>query len=130
MAEKRIQVQFTNDFKGELIGPRGKVNVGIEEGTLEPYDMLLGGLASCMYATFLGISEKKRIKFESANIEVTGEKREEVPTTLKWVNVKMVIKNAEKEKGLVKAMELAADYCSIYQTISKVAEMSWDVEFE
>lgn len=130
MAEKSVQVQFTNEFKGELIAPNDTANIGTEKGSLAPYDMLFGGLASCMYATFLSIAEKKRIRFDSANIEVTGEKREEVPTTLKWVNVKIRIKNAEKEKGLIKAMEIAADYCSIYQTISKVADMSWDVEFE
>ncbi|QUI24388.1 OsmC family protein [Vallitalea pronyensis] len=130
MAEKSIHVQFKDGFKGELIAPNDKVNIGVEKGTLAPYDMLFGGLASCMYATFLEIAEKKRIHFDSADIEVTGEKRTEIPTTLKWVNVKVTIKNAEKEKGLIKAMEIAANYCSIYQTISKVAEMSWDIEFE
>ncbi|WP_105615728.1 OsmC family protein [Vallitalea okinawensis] len=130
MSEKKVQVNFTNEFKGELVAPNGNAKIGSAEGTIAPYDMLFGGLASCLYATFLEIAQKKRIGFDAAHFEVSGEKREEVPTTLKWVNVKVTIKNAEKEKGLVKSMELASQYCSIYQTISKVAEMSWDIKFE
>lgn len=130
MSERKVNVHFGNEFKGELVAPNGKAPIGAEEGTIAPYDMLFGGLASCLYATFLEIAQKKRIHFDHADFEVTGEKREEVPTTLKWVNVKVTIENAEKEKGLIKSMELATQYCSIYQTISKVADMTWDIEFK
>lgn len=129
MAIQSVNLNFTNTFKGELIGPKGRVDVGSEKGTLAPYDMLYGALASCLYATFLGIAEKKRIGFESVEFEVSGEKREEVPTILKWVKVRMIIKNAEKEKGLVQAAELGARYCSIYHTLAQIADMELEVEF-
>jgi len=61
---------------------------------------------------------------------VTGEKRTETPTTLTWVDTKIIIKGAEKEKGLEKSYEMATKYCSIYQTIAQVAKMTWSVEFE
>ena len=124
-----VQVKFNDEFKGELIGPRGTTQIGAEEGTVAPYDMLYGALASCLHATFMSIAKKKRIAYESVNYDVTGEKREEVPTILKWVNVKMTIKNADKEVGLKKAAELAAEYCSIYHTLSQIAEMTLEVEF-
>ncbi len=98
MAIQSVNLNFTNTFKGELIGPKGRVDVGSEKGTLAPYDMLYGALASCLYATFLGIAEKKRIGFESVEFEVSGEKREEVPTILKWVKVRMIIKKCRKRK--------------------------------
>jgi len=129
MAVRKAIINFTNDFKGELITSKAKAPIGSEEGTLAPYDMLFGALASCLYATFLSVAEKKRITFESASIEVTGEKREEVPATLKWVNVKITVKDASKEKGLTQAADLATQYCSIYQTIGHVAEMSWEIDF-
>jgi putative redox protein len=130
MAVRKADVYFENTFKGVLDVPKGKVPIGVEEGTVEPYDLLFGALASCLYATFLDVAEKKKIGFESARIEVTGEKRTEVPTVLTWVDTKIIIKGAEKEAGLEKSYELATKYCSIYQTIAQVAKMSWSVEFE
>ncbi len=61
---------------------------------------------------------------------VEGEKREEVPTTLKTVHLKVTISGASEEKGLTKALDLAGKYCSIYQTISHVADMSHEIIFE
>ncbi|MBF4692881.1 OsmC family protein [Fusibacter ferrireducens] len=129
MDTKEIRLKFSNEFEGKLIAPHGTALVGGEEGMLAPYDMLLGALGSCLYATFLGIAKKKRIGFERIEMHVEGEKREEIPTTLKWVNVKFTIINAEKELGLTQAAKLATEYCSIYQTISQVAEMSYEVIF-
>lgn len=129
MSKQRVQVEFGQDFRGQLIGPRGQAEIGSGEGTVAPYDMLFGALASCLHATFMGIAQKKRVGFESVAYEVTGEKREEVPTILTWVNVKMIIKGGEKPSGLTKAAHLAAEYCSIYHTLSQVAEMTLDVEF-
>lgn len=130
MAVQKINVNFSDTFRGQLIGPRGTTEIGLEEGTVSPYDMLYGALASCLYATFLEIAKKKRINFESMNIEVAGEKREETPTILKWVRVKMRVKNADKEKGLIEAAELAAKYCSIYYTLAQIADVNLEIEFE
>ncbi len=130
MAVRKADIYFGNEFKGEMDVASGKLPLGVEKGTFEPYDLLFGALASCLYATFLDVAEKKKIGFESAHIEVTGEKRKEVPTVLTWVDTKITVKGAEKEKGLEKAFELATKYCSIYQTIGQVAEMTWSIEFE
>jgi len=129
MAIQKNNIKFTNEFKGELITSRGNVKIGSDDGEVYPYDMLFGSLASCLYSTFLDVAKKKHINYDSVEMEVVGEKRTETPTTLKWVNVKIIIKNAEKEEGLVKSAELAAKYCSIYQTIALVAEMKLEVEF-
>lgn len=130
MAVRKADIFFTNEFSGELVVANGKVAIGVEKGTVAPYDLLFGALASCLYATFLDVAEKKKIGFESARIEVTGEKRTETPTILTWVDTKIIIKGAEKEKGLEKSYEMATKYCSIYQTIAQVAKMTWSVEFE
>jgi len=129
MAIQKIEIKFNEGFKGELIAKNGRAAIGAFEGALSPYDMLLGSLAACLYSTFLEVIEKKKINFNGANVIVTGEKRKEIPTTLEWVNVVIEIKNASNEKGVLKASELAVKYCSVYETISKVAKMSLDVKF-
>ena len=86
-------------------------------------------LASCLYATFLGILEKKRIEIEGTEIVVEGEKRTEVPTTLKTVHLTVTIRGTDKEDAVRKSFDLATKYCSVYQTISHVAEMSYELHF-
>ena len=129
MNRKEITMNFSNEFLGELIAEKGRTKVGLEENTLEPYDMLLGALGSCYYSTFLDVANKKRIDFDFAEIFIEGEKRDKPPATLKWVKLRLTIKNSSNDLGLKKAAALAAKYCSIYVTISKVADISWEINF-
>ena len=126
----QVKVNFNNEFEGELIAPRGKAEIGSTEGTLAPYDMLLGGLASCVHATFLSICYKKKVAYETITYDIEGIKRDEVPATLKDVYVKVTITGSEDEKKTTSSMNLAVKYCSIYQTLSKVAEMHLEVSYK
>lgn len=129
MAQKEVSLTFSYAFQGELTAPNGTVKIGSEEGTLEPYDLLLGALGSCLYSTFLDIAVKKRITYDRLEMRITGEKRTEIPSTLKWVNVDVTVVNPAKQHGLDQALKLATEYCSVYTTISKVAEMSYSLSF-
>ncbi|HPQ48044.1 MAG TPA: OsmC family protein [Clostridia bacterium] len=129
MSELKVEIKFKDGFKGEMSAKNAIVPVGVEEGELRPYDMFLGALAACLYSTFLDVIKKKKIEFEETNVIVTGEKREQIPATLKWAKVVIEIKGASEEKGVLRAAELAKKYCSVYETISKVAEMELEVRF-
>lgn len=129
MTLKKVELSFQQEFKGQLIADNHTIDVGEDKGSLAPYDMLLGALASCYYSTFLDVTVKKKIHFDKAEIIVTGEKREEIPTTLKWVNLDIRIYGAKTQKGIIKAGEMAAKYCSVYQTIAHVADMKWGISF-
>jgi putative redox protein len=129
MSVLRVDLKFKDGFKGQMAAKNTTVAVGLEAGELRPYDMMLGALASCLYSTFLDVTNKKRITFEESNVIVTGEKREQIPATLKWVKVVIEVKGASEEKGVLRAAELSKKYCSVYETISKVAEMELEVKF-
>lgn len=126
-------IEFKNSFEGVLKASNVDVKIGVNEGDAKPYELLFGALASCLYATFLDVVEKKKLKFEACTINVTGEKRTIVPTTLEWVKVEFTIKGASnlenKEKAFTKSADLATKYCSIYQTIAQVAEMEHTIQF-
>ena len=128
MAHK-ITATFTSDFQGELHATRAQAAIGRSEGELLPYDMLLGALASCYYATFVDIMKKKRVAYDRCEIQVSGVKRDEIPTTLETCDLSITIHGAADEKGFAQAADLAAKYCSIYQTIAQVAEMSYTLSF-
>ncbi len=124
-----VKLNFRNNFKGILNAKNGKLKIGLDDGEFAPYDLLLGSLGSCLYATFLEVAKKKRIDFESTEMKIFGEKREEIPTILKEVRIEFTIYNAQKEKGLIQAFELAAKYCSIFTTISSVSKIDYKVNF-
>lgn len=134
MAVLTIHERFSGGFEGELQAPRAKAAIGSGEGRLAPYDMLLGALASCYYSTFLDIIGKKRLSLAGAEIEVSGEKRQEIPATLKWVTLRLSLRGAERsplaDAGFREAAELAGKYCSIYQTLAQVADMKTELAFQ
>ncbi len=118
------RINFKPPFKGTGYLDNGfELPIGVSNKETKPYDLLLNALGACLYATFYEIIEKKKISFDDLNIEISGEKKEEVPTTLKNCNIIFKITNPSKEKGLDKSLDLACKYCSVYQTIAKVAIM-------
>lgn len=132
MSRQEVSVKFEDGFKGTLVSENGTVKLGRQEGGLMPYNLLLGGLASCLYATFLDIVEKKKISYDKAEIDIVGIKREEVPTTLEDTTVVLTITGADEasHKGLSKSLDLSAKYCSIYQTIAQVSKMHHEIKFQ
>ncbi len=94
-----------------------------------PYDYLLGALSGCLFKTFEDIAVKMRVSWEHVSFDVQGEKRDEVPTTLKQVSIIVHATGVDNQKKFTKAFEAATRYCSIYQTISLVSEMHWSVDF-
>ena len=125
-----IKMTFKEGFVGELSSPTSKIKIGKQENGIAPYNMIYGALGACFYATFLSISDKMRLTFSGAEIEITGTKRDQSPATLEQVYVKLVVHNPSHEEKLKKAAQLGAQHCSIYETISKVAQMNLEIIFE
>jgi putative redox protein len=130
MAADVVKIDFKNSYVGTMTTPRGQVLIGAQEGGLRPYNLLFGALGSCFYATFLSIVEKKRLSFDSATVEISGRHREDQIATLEYVQIKITIRGASDEKQFLRSVELGAKYCSIHETISKVATMEEVVVFE
>lgn len=129
---KHIQLNFNNQFSGELKGKNGSIRVGESENEFAPYELLTGALGSCLYSTFIDIIKKMRLEFISCELDIGWEKREEVPTTCKLIMISGKIKGVEMDQRerFQKAFKLATEYCSVYATLSHVAEMKWELDFE
>ncbi len=125
-----VTLKFGFEFEGAMEGKAGQVKLGMEEGMLRPYELLAGALGSCLFATFQEIVEKMRLSFRECDMEVRIEKRETVPTTAKNVYVKAIICGGDptKKDKYERAYLLATEHCSIYQTLSHVAEMKYELE--
>lgn len=131
MSETKVSLKFGRQFEGSLQAQHASANIGKGmEGSFRPYDFMLGALGSCYYATFVDIADKMRLEYTGAKIDIHGVKREEVPTTLKTVTMKLTIHGAREQKGFARAAELAGKYCSVHETISRVADITLDLAFE
>ena len=115
--------------KYTLENERAILGIGSKPGEFFPYDLLLGALSSCFYYTLIEILEKTKLEIPIVEVIVTGEKRNEVPTTLEWVNMEITVTGDVDESKFLRSVDLAAKYCSIHHTISKVAKMSHEVRF-
>ena len=129
MAQINVGLEFGREFEGELKTARAGAAIGMGDGQLRPYDMLLGALGACYYSTFVDIAKKMRLEYEGASIDISGVKRQEVPTTLATVDRVFTIRGVSDQKPFRRAADLAAKYCSVYETVSKVAEIRLDVRF-
>ena len=127
-----VDLKFSNKFQGELTTAKGKYDVGVEEGNLTPYDMLLGALGGCFYATFIDIVKKMQLEYESAEIHIEGKKRDDKIATLETVDFDFTLYGADESnlKKYQRAVELAAKYCSIHETISKVADIKLNLKLK
>ena len=129
MSQVNAKINFEKGFNGKLVLKQGEIGIGLADDQARPYDMLQGALASCLHSTFFDILTKKRIELDYVHYEVSGEKKETVPTTLEKVFIKVTCPKHDKEEQIRKSMDLATQYCSVYATISKVADISLVLEF-
>ncbi len=127
-----VKMVFDNQMHGILTGHHGSAQVGPADGALAPYDMVLGGLGGCLNHTFQSIIDKKNIKIHGVKYAIEGIKREDVPTMLKEVTVEVTINGVDETdaKNVEKAFEMATRYCSVYQTLSKVAKMQYTISYQ
>ncbi len=130
MAYDNIILNWDYDFKGEIISPSGKANLGLAEDGLQPYHLLFGALGSCFYATFLSVAKKMRLTFDKALVEVSGFKSDPEMKVLDNVKITLEIKGADDEDKLTKAAKLGTQYCSIHEMVSKAADIKLNIEFK
>lgn len=126
----KAKITFDNAFNGELTGDRHTTAIGGSGESFVPYELLYGALSSCIHATVLGIVRKMRLKYTTCTYEVAGDKRTEIPTFLTDVYLKVTMTGVEDEKKMTKAIELGTEYCSIYNTLAKIAKMHLTVEYK
>jgi len=124
----RIKTNYTTE-KYTLETDRAVLKIGSNSDEFFPYDLLLGALSSCFYYTLIEILEKRKMEIPTVEIVVTGEKRTQTPTTLEWVHLDITVTGEVDEKRFLRSADLAGKYCSIHETISKVANVTHEVKF-
>jgi putative redox protein len=129
----QIKLTFDDGLEGLLESANFETKVSYTGQGMAPYELLLGGFASCLHATFMGIMRKRKLEYSKVTYDIVANKREEVPTIINKLVANIVIygSNPDKQKAVLKSMDQAEKYCSISETIKRLdAEMIFNVEFK
>ena len=128
-----IKLTFGDSTEGLLESKNYKTKVSFTDEGMAPYELFLGGFASCLHATFMGIMRKRKLEYTKVEYFVISYKREEVPTIINKLVTEITIygANPEKHKQISKSMAQAEKYCSISETINRLgAEMTSDIKYK
>jgi uncharacterized OsmC-like protein len=128
-----IKLTFGDSTEGLLESKNYETKVSYSGQGMAPYELFLGGYASCLHATFMGIMRKRKLEYSKVEYQVVAHKREEVPTIINKLVTEITIygANPDKHKQISKSMAQAEKYCSISDTINRLgAEMIYHIEYK
>lgn len=127
----KINITFNSGFHGTSSSDRSPYEFEIGKEKAYPYELAMSGMVACFYSTFMDVAAKKRLKWDSCTINLDYEKDlEATPSFLKTAHLDIKVQITEgDEAAFDKSFELAAKYCSLYQTFSKVADVSFSTNY-
>lgn len=115
-----VLVRFHDGFQGSVTVNDQTIRYG--KGHVMPYDLTYSAIAGCLYSTFLRECEKEGLSVDHAELNVNGEKRTTVPTTVRKLDIHLLVSSKDPEDRLRDAFHEAMKHCSMVQTFLKVAE--------
>jgi putative redox protein len=91
-----------------------KNSISGKENHYSPTEMLLLSMGTCSSDDVVSILKKMRMNPESYNVTVYGERKDEHPRTLKFVNITYDLKGKVDPEKVKKAINLSlTKYCSV-----------------
>ena len=121
-----MKICFEDGFNG-LVNIGGQ-NIRIGAAGVKPYDFTFAAAASCFYSTVLTNAPKFGVEIEAAELEISGEKRTVIPTTLEHFAIHAKIVSDAPEEDLKTVVRVAEKACSMLETLRQVAKV--EVTFE
>ncbi|MBK8944811.1 MAG: OsmC family protein [Ignavibacteriae bacterium] len=104
----------------------GPENFGGSNGAIRPKELLLLGLAGCTASDVITILEKKRVKLDDFEIQISAESAETHPKVFTKIHLEFILvgKNI-KEADVERAIELSQKtYCSVTAMLEKSVEIT------
>ena len=104
----------------------GPAAFGGSDGAVRPKELLLIALGGCTGSDVITILEKKRLKIEDFEMNITAEMQEEHPQVFTKINIEYVFKGKNiPEKDVERAIELSqTKYCSVTAMLQKAIEIT------
>lgn len=104
----------------------GPDNFGGSDAAIRPKELLLLSLGGCTGSDVVSILQKKKVKLDNFEINLTAEMTEEHPKVYSKINVEYVFYgNDIKESDVERAIELSlTKYCGVTAMLQKAVDIS------
>lgn len=104
----------------------GPENFGGSDAGTRPKELLLIALGGCTGSDVVTILQKKKVKLDDFEINITADVAEEHPQVFTKINVEFVFYGKDiQEKDVERAIELSqTKYCSVTHMFNKAAEVT------
>jgi putative redox protein len=95
-----------------------------------PKSLLLYGLAGCTGLDIVTILQKKKVEYDSFEIDIKAEQTNTHPKTFKTIEIIFKFSGKEEDRQTIeKAIKLSEkQFCGVTAMLSKSAEISWTLE--
>lgn len=109
----------------------GAESIGGENKGVRPMELVLMALGSCSVFDLSSILKKQRQDVQDIQVEVTGERREEIPNIFTDIHIEFRLKGDIDEAKAQKAAELAVKkYCSVHDMLEAGGvEITYSLKF-
>jgi putative redox protein len=130
----KATIQYAGDEFFIGTSPSGHAQIidakGERKSAPTPLEMLLVSVGACTAADVVSILEKKRQKVTDYRVEVTGERREEMPRAFVKFHIHHIVYGRNiSERAVAQAIELSdTKYCSVAATVRPTAEITTSFE--
>ena len=104
----------------------GPDNFGGSNAAIRPKELLLLSLAGCTSADVIAILQKKRVKLDDYQINITAQSTETHPKVYTKINLEYVFTGSNiKEKDVARAIDLSQNvYCGVTAMLQKAIEIT------
>lgn len=105
-----------SDVKVQIDGP---ASIGGEGKGVRPMEMVLMALGSCSVFDLTTILQKQQQEIDDIQVEVRGERREEIPNIFTKIHISFTLKGKIDLQKAERAAELAVKkYCSVHDMLA------------
>jgi len=104
----------------------GPENFGGSDSGIRPKELILLSLAGCTGSDIVVILQKKKVKLDDFEMNITAEMADEHPQVYTKINIESVFYGKDiQEKDVERAIELSqTKYCSVTHMLNKAVEIT------
>lgn len=114
-----VHFEASSELSAVKVNIDGSDAIGGEGKGVRPMELVLMALGSCSVFDLTTILQKQRQEIQDIQVEVEGERREEIPNIFTKIHISFTLKGTIDEVKAQKAAELAVKkYCSVHDMLA------------
>jgi len=115
-----VHFEASSELSSVKVNIDGPDSIGGEGKGVRPMELVLMALGSCSVFDLTTILQKQRQDLQDIQVEVTGDRREEIPNIFTKIHIAFRLKGDIDEAKAQKAAELAVKkYCSVHDMLAQ-----------